>query len=110
MTTRSGVGRPGRAAPRRRGEHRREQGIPDHLILTEYHLLRQAIWNYLSTRFEASDQITEEIMRIDTAISTVTNASMWGYFRPEVEAQAKWEEAFERLVESSPLLRERGVH
>lgn len=87
------------------GGHRREQGIPEHLILTEYHLLRRAIWRYLLRRFGQSDRTTEAIMRIDTAISLASNASMWGYHRPEIEAMGKWEEGMERILSTSPLLR-----
>lgn len=86
------------------GAHRRGQGIPEHLILTEYHLLRQAIWRYVTRRFGSSDRTTQAIMRIDTAISVASNASMWGYHRPEIEALGKWEEGMERIVSTSPLL------
>jgi hypothetical protein len=87
------------------GQHRREQGIPETLIFTEYHLLRQALWSYLVDKHGPSDDIVEAIMRIDTAISLATNASMWGYYRLEIEALGKWEEGMERLVASSPFLR-----
>jgi len=86
------------------GEHRRRQGIPEHLILTEYHLLRSAIWYYLVGKFGSSARTTEAIMRIDTAITLATNASMWGYHREEIEAMGKWEEGVERMISSSPLL------
>jgi hypothetical protein len=92
------------AAACEHGSTRREQGIPEHLILTEYHLLRWAIWRYLHRKFGPSDRVADAIMRIDMAITAATNASMWGYFRPEVEAQGKWEEAFDRIVASSPFL------
>lgn len=86
------------------GEHRRRQGIPEHLILTEYHLLRQAIWYYLVGKFGSSARTTEAIMRIDTATTIAANASMWGYHREEIEALGKWDEGIERIVSSSPLL------
>lgn len=87
------------------GFHRREQGIPEHLLLTEYHLLRQALWYYLTETFGSNDQVSVAIMRIDTGISVTTNASLWGYFRPEVEAQGKWDLGIERIVQESPLHR-----
>jgi hypothetical protein len=86
------------------GYNRREQGIPESLILTEYHLLRQALWYYLIRKHGPSDHVVRAIMRIDTAISTATNASMWGYYRTEVEAMGRWEESIERLVRNSPIL------
>lgn len=86
------------------GSHRREQGIPEHMILTEYHLLRQALWRYLTWTFGPSDRTVEAITQIDTAITLASNGSMWGYYRQEVEAIGKWEEAIERIVTTSPLL------
>lgn len=87
------------------GTFRREQGVPEHLILTEYHLLRLAIWRYLTGKFGSSDRTATAIMQIDTAITLATNASMWGYHRREIEAMGKWEEGMRRLVDCSPLLR-----
>jgi hypothetical protein len=89
------------------GFQRRQQGVPESLILTEYHLLRQAIWKYLLTKHGASDDTVDAIMRIDNAITLATNASMWGYHRPEIEAMGKWDEGMERIVHSSPFLEHR---
>lgn len=94
------------AAAAEHGYQRREQGLPEHLIFTEYHLLRQAIWYHLcATRAQDYQRVTQAIMRIDTAVTTATNASMWGYHRPEVEAHGVWGDALRRLVDSSPFLR-----
>lgn len=86
------------------GMSRRALGIPDHLMFTEYHLLRRAVWYHVTRRFGSSDATTKAIMRIDSAISVATNASMWGYNRAEIEALGKWEEGIDRIVDSSPLL------
>jgi hypothetical protein len=94
------------AAATEHGWHRRIQEIPEHLLLTEYHLLRQAIWYYLVDQFGSSDRTTAAIMRIDIAITVATNASMWGYYRSEIEALGRWNEGMERIVSTSPLLRE----
>lgn len=90
------------------GFHRRQQDIPESLILTEYHLLRQAIWKYLLTTHGSSDRTVEAIMRIDSAITLATNASMWGYHRPEIEALGKWDEGMKRIVHSSAFLQHGG--
>ena len=87
------------------GEDRRRQEIPEHLIFTEYHLLRQALWYYLVDTYGSSDRTSEAIMRLDNAITLATNASMWGYHRPEIEALGKWDEGLGRIIDSSPLLR-----
>lgn len=89
------------------GYNRREQGIPESLLLTEFHLLRQALWYYLIDRYGPSDRVVQAIMGIDGGITTATNASMWGYYRPEVEALGKWEESIERLVSAGPMTRPR---
>jgi hypothetical protein len=86
------------------GEHRRRQGIPDATLFTEYHLLRQAIWSYLAAKHPPSAYLVDAISRIDTAITTATNASMWGYNREEIEALGKWEEGLDRITRSSPFL------
>ena len=88
------------------GANRREQGIPEHMILIEYHLLRQALWHYILRTFGGSDRTHTAIMRIDTAITLATNASMWGYHRAEIEALGKWEEGVEQITASSPFLRQ----
>jgi hypothetical protein len=90
----------------RHGTSRRQQEVPEHLMFTEYHLLRQAIWHHLSRTFPPAET-ADAILRIDGAITLATNASMWGYHRPEIEAQGKWEEGIERIVETSPFVRRR---
>jgi hypothetical protein len=91
------------------GANRRAHGIPEHLILTEYHLLRQAIWYYLTRKFGYSERTATAITRIDTAITLATNASMWGYHRQEIQAMGKWDEGIERMIASSPFLQMRGT-
>jgi hypothetical protein len=85
------------------GYHRREQGIPEHLILTEYHLLRQALWYYLVREFGGADSVNHAIMRLDSGITLTKNASMWGYHRPEIESMGRWDEGIERMSADSPL-------
>ncbi len=85
------------------GAHRREQSIPEHLILTEYHLLRQALWYYLVREYSGAERINTAIMHLDSGITLATNASMWGYHRPEIESMGKWEEGIERMATDSPL-------
>ncbi len=91
-------------AAAKHGADRREDNIPEQTILTEYHLLRRAIWRYLTRTFGSSESTTRAILRIDIGISVATNASMWGYYKPEIEALDKWEESIARLATSSPLL------
>lgn len=87
------------------GWNRRTQSIPEGLLLTEYHLLRQALWRYLTRKFGPSHRTVEAITRMDTAITVATNASLWGYYREEIEALGKWDASVETLALSSPLLK-----
>ena len=93
------------AAAVEHGVQRRAQGVDEHLVLTEYHLLREAMWRYLRRRYGPSDAATEAIMRIDTAITLATRASLQGYYRDELEAAGRWEGIVDRLAVESPLLK-----
>lgn len=86
------------------GAHRRTQEIPEHLILTELHLLRHALWHYLTRTFGSSDRTTRAILRLDRALALATNASMWGYYREEIDALGKWDAGMEQIVSRSSLL------
>jgi hypothetical protein len=92
------------------GENRRRHGIPEHLILTEYSLLRRAIWRFLVRHFHPSDLLTEAMLRLDTAIGVASNAAMWGYHREEIEAIGNWDESVERIIRTSPLLAHSALH
>ena len=94
-------------AAARHGARRRAQGIPETMIATEFHLVRQALWGYLRARHpDAHRDVTEAILRIDAVILPATTACMWGYYRVEVEAMGKWDAAMERLVDEAPRQRE----
>ena len=83
------------------GRSRRTQNIPESLLPIEFHLLRRALWRYMTQKFPPSDDLHAAILAIDSSISLSLNACMWGYFRDEIEAQGMWETAVERLVESA---------
>lgn len=83
------------------GRGRRGQDIPESLIPIEFHLLRQAIFRYLTQTFPPSEALYAAILSLDTSISLALNACMWGYFRDEIEAQGMWDAAVEKLVESA---------
>ncbi|HUP89467.1 MAG TPA: response regulator [Longimicrobiales bacterium] len=80
------------------GEHRREQGIPENMIPIEFHLLRRAIWRFLSDSWRPTDETFSSIMTLDSVTSLALNAAMWGYFREEVDGQVAWDEAIARLI------------
>jgi len=82
------------------GINRRAQGIPESLIPIEFHLLRQAIWRHLHEEFTPNEDTYSAIMTIDSTISLVLNAAMWGYYRDEIQAHDRWEAAIERLIDS----------
>ncbi len=80
------------------GKGRRAQQIPESLIAIEFHLLRQAIWRFITQHFAPSEDLHNAIRSLDAGVTLALNACMWGYFRDEIEAQGMWEVAVERLV------------
>jgi two-component system, cell cycle response regulator DivK len=80
------------------GYWRRKNQIPESSIPLELHLLRQALWRQLTESFPASTQVYAAIRALDQGITVAMKASMWGYFRDEIEAQGGWESAIERLA------------
>lgn len=92
-------------AAARHGHQRREQGLDEAQILTEYHLLRRAIWRCVQ-RDVAPGRAFHAISRIDTAISLATMASLRGYHRRELEQRGDWPGYVETLIEESPLLQQ----
>lgn len=89
------------------GYHRRTQNLPETVIFTEYHLLRQAIWHYLDSVGTEPRKLLRAVSQIDLALTVATNASLWGYHREAIEALGKWDEGMERLVHESPFLKAR---
>jgi hypothetical protein len=85
------------------GHQRREQGFPQELLLTEYYLMREAIWRVLKGEHSHEDRTTA-ILRIDAALNLATRGSLAGYHREEYEKAGKWPGALEELVDQSPLL------
>jgi hypothetical protein len=83
---------------------RRESDLPEHVMFTEFHVLRQAIWYYLDRKHGPSEQVSQAIFRIDAAITLAINASLWGYHRAEIEGLGKWDEGIHRIIQSSPFL------
>jgi hypothetical protein len=87
------------------GFHRRTQNLPETVIFTEYHLLRQAIWHFLDRSGTEPGKLLRAVSHIDLALTVATNASLWGYHREAIQALGKWEEGMERLVFESPFLK-----
>jgi hypothetical protein len=88
------------------GEERRSQGFDQELLLTEYYLMREAIWRILR-RHGSHARRTEAILRIDAALNLATRASLAGYHRSEYQNAGKWPQALDELVDQSPLLTDR---
>ena len=86
------------------GEQRREHGLPDAVLLTEFYLLREAIWRYLKRTREPT-VADHAILRIDSAIMLATRAALIGYHRSEYESRERWPHAVDRLVAEAPLFK-----
>lgn len=80
------------------GDQRRECLIPETMIPIEFHLLRQALWRHLIETVTMSEDTSRAIIAIDGVITTVLNAAMWGYYRPEIDAHGGWNNAIEKLI------------
>ena len=79
------------------GRTRARQGVPMHVLPTEYSLLRFAVWSALHQQLEPPLQIVL-FAHIDYALSLGTRASMIGYHADELEsAGPALDEALERL-------------
>jgi hypothetical protein len=91
-------------AAAKHGTDRRTQGFPHDLILTEFYLLREAVWRVVRHRYP-TDAGTA-ILRIDNALTTALRASLLGYHRGPLEGQGHWPAAIDQLVDDSPLVRQ----
>lgn len=80
------------------GQERAETGFSETLLFNEYHLLRMAVWHFVSGRCPPRDAF-EAIARIDAAITQATSASLLGYHRVALEKRGEWPAAVERLIE-----------
>lgn len=82
------------------GSNRRAQDVPEMLLPTELHLLRQALWRFLHEDLTADGATYDVMLIIDGRITLALNAGMWGYYRDEVEAHESWDAAVERLIDA----------
>ena len=83
----------------RHGEERLASGFPEALVFREHYLLRQALWGFIRKRYGAGNLLAfEAVVRIDTALSLSTKASLRGFHRPTYEEQSRWPECIDDLV------------
>jgi hypothetical protein len=96
------------------GERRRALGLPEALLFTEYHFLREAFWQYLSALSADERERGEAVgamFRLDAAITTATSASLLGYHRARLAGPPdRLPAALERLATHSPLLPQGARH
>jgi hypothetical protein len=84
------------------GTDRRTQGFPRDLILTEFYLLREAIWRVIRRRYPADAGTA--VLRVDNALTIAMRASLLGFHRGQLEAAGQWPAAIDQLVDDSPLV------
>lgn len=83
----------------RHGEERLANGFPEALVFREHYLLREALWNHIRENHGAGDPYAfEAVIRIDTALSVSTKASLRGFHRPTYEAQGRWPACIDDLA------------
>lgn len=86
------------------GYGRRSQGVPEHVIPEEYHLLMNALRSLVGSKFRHNGA-DAALVQLGTATTLAINASMWGYYRAEIQALGRWDRGMERLMSLSPFLR-----
>lgn len=83
------------------GESRRSTGMPYELIMTEYYLLREAMWRRVQ-RVLPAELRAPAILRIDRTITVSQRAALLGYHRRELEASGRWVNSLNSLAEELP--------
>ena len=75
----------------------RAAGVLDHSLLTEYTLLREAIWR---TARRHGAQLTElsAMLPLDLAVATASRAALVGYYREELDAKGRSADAIEKIL------------
>ena len=86
-------------AAAKHGRTRGEHAFPISLIFTEYHLLREALWRHLRTRFA---QAAGAMVLVDSAITVATSASLFGFNRDQLEATGAWPAVLQELIDEAP--------
>ena len=79
------------------GEARAGQGCTTETVLTDYYLLRQAVWAYLQQQGHLAEAST--ILRVDVALTMSHRAGLLGFHRAALEAQGRWPAALDALAE-----------
>lgn len=83
----------------RHGEARREQAIPDTLLLAEFGILREVIASHLQTHHgHTGRSATEALIRLDMALSLAARSALRGYHRPGFEERGAWPRVRNDLV------------
>ena len=77
------------------GEARAGQGCATETVLTDYYLLRQAVWAYLLQHGQL--EVASTILRVDVALTMSHRAGLLGFHRAALEAQGRWPAALDEL-------------
>jgi hypothetical protein len=84
------------------GEDRRSQGYDEEIILDEYYLLRGLLWTELRARLDPA-RAAPIIVKVDSALSLASAASLRGMNRARLESAGQWPAALDALVARDPL-------
>ncbi len=79
------------------GVCQRAAGVPDHTLLTEYTLLREAVWR---TARRVGVQLNDlgAMLPLDLAVATASRAALVGYYRQELDEKGRRGEALEKIL------------
>ncbi len=87
------------------GAHRGRAGLDDALLYREYHLLRRALWQQMKDEHGETATVYYATMRIDALISLANSAALYGLNRETLEADGRWPEVLDELLDEWPLPR-----
>lgn len=79
------------------GACQRAAGVPDHSLLTEYTLLREAVWR---TARKHGAQLTDlaAMLPLDLAVATASRAALVGYYGEELDASGRRDDALDKIL------------
>jgi hypothetical protein len=80
------------------GEHRFETAVSEEMLSREYELLRWALWQRLKGMWPSEDA-SQAIIRLDSALSFAQGATLRGYHRRVIEQTGDWPDALDRYLE-----------